>query len=79
LCNNARVRTRAKPHRPGVEGRARPAIREETMGTPREEHENEEGHGTVSGQEPSTEELEGRFKEQHDKVDDGSSEDSPTP
>jgi hypothetical protein len=49
------------------------------MGTPREEHENEEGHGTVSGPEPSTEELEKRFKEQHDKVDDGTSEDSPTP
>ncbi|HEY0394552.1 MAG TPA: hypothetical protein VGD01_08640 [Candidatus Elarobacter sp.] len=50
------------------------------MGTPREEHESEEGHGVVSGQEPSTEELEQRFKEQHDKVDEGpSSEDSPTP
>jgi hypothetical protein len=49
------------------------------MGTPREEHENEEGHGIVSGQEPSTEELDQRFKEQHDKVDDGSSEGQPDP
>jgi hypothetical protein len=49
------------------------------MGTPQEEHENEEGHGIVSGEEPSTEELAQRFKEQHDTVDDGSSEDSPTP
>lgn len=49
------------------------------MGTPQEEHQNEEGHGIVSGQEPSTEELEQRSKEQHDKADHGSAEGEPDP
>ena len=49
------------------------------MGTPQEENQDKEGHGIVSGEEPSTEELEQRFEQQHEKADHGSAEGKPDP
>ena len=49
------------------------------METEQERNENEEGHGIVSGPEPSTEELEQRFEDQHEKADHGSAEGKPDP
>jgi hypothetical protein len=43
------------------------------------DQENEEGHGIVSGPEPSTEELEQRFKEQHAEHQHGGTEGQPDP
>ncbi len=40
---------------------------------------NEEGQGIVSGVEPSTEELEQRFKDRHAETEHGSTEGQPDP